>query len=403
MTFHRRIVLGVATLALSSCGPVDDATADPFDPAKLPQLQTSEVIRLGGYDERPAFTFASIPAAAVLSDQQVALVERQANEIRVFDLNGDHVRTFGGSGDGPGEFKFLSALQPLSGDRLIAWGFQGKRISLFDFDGTHIRSSTIPIAGMAGLWTNFVGAFPDGSVVLRSDPSEMALRNEPDGFRREPTHFLRYTHGEARPDTLCTVLGPEKYLYHQDQSWGLEDRLFDRQVAGAVVDEAVLCGTTDHVDLRRVSPSGAELPRLEHPRPARAISDSEVEQERARLLAEMKERREQRTRAGRIVIGATASGSSVQEDRRATTEAFDTRPAYKSVRTGSDGGLWIEDYPAPGDSHIRWIQLDGDRPVGWLEVDVGETVLGFGHGLLLKRVKDDLGVESVVVMRVSGQ
>ena len=394
---------GAVLLGLTLCAAerVSGQAADPFDPAKLPALQTSEVVRLGGYDERPAFTFSSVPAGAVLSEQQIALVDRQSNQVRLFDLSGNHLRSFGGSGDGPGEFKFLSAIQPLPGGRLVAWDFQTKRISVFDPDGAHLRTMTVRVQPMALAWTQFVGAFPDGSVVLRSDPSVMALRNEPDGYRRESTDFLRYSPDQDRPDTLCAVQGPEKYLYHQDRSWDLEDRLFEREVVGAVMGDTLLCGSTASLDLRRVSMSDPELSNLAYDRPARGVSDAEVEQERKRLIDQAKARQERRGRAMAQALGAFAGGGSVELDRLSRKEAYETRPAFRSIRAGSDGELWIEDYPSPTDSQVRWILLVEGEPVGWLEVGAQETVLAFGHGLLLKRVQDELDVQSVVVQHVA--
>ena len=395
----RRVLL--ISLALCSPDRASGQAADPFDAATLPRIQTADLLRLGGYDDRPAFTFSSVPAGAVLSDQEVALVDRQANEVRVFDLRGNHVRTFGGRGDGPGEFKFLSALQPLPDHHLAAWDLETKRVTVFDSDGRHIRTMTIQGSPMALGWTEFVGAFPDESVVLRSDPSVMALRNEPDGYRSESTSFVRYFHGEDRPDTLCVLQGPEKYLYHEGRSWDLEDRLFEREVVGAVVDDALLCGTTDRLDLRRVSMSGAEGLHLAFDRPDRAIWDAEVELERERLIKEAKERQERRARAMAQALGASAGSGSVELDRLSKKQAYPTRPAFRSIRAGSDEALWVEDYPSPADSHVRWILLRGGVPVGWLETGADETVLGFGHGLMLKRVQDELGVQTVVVQRVT--
>lgn len=140
-------------MAMGVAGRAAAQADDPFDPGGIPRLETSEVVRFGGYDDRPAFTFSSVEAAAVLSGRLVAVVDGQANEVREFDLAGNHVRSFGGRGDGPGEFKFLSAIQPLPGGELAAWDFQTKRVSVFGPDGAHLHTMTVHVQPKALLST----------------------------------------------------------------------------------------------------------------------------------------------------------------------------------------------------------------------------------------------------------
>jgi len=248
------------------------------------------------------------------------------------------------------------------------------------------------------LWTQFVGAFSDGSVVVRSDPSVAAMRDEPDGYRREPTYFIRYSSSDGHPDTLAAVLGPEKYLYHEGRTWDLEDRLFERAVVGVVIGNTLVCGNTADFNLRRISASGTELPVLAFERPARRVSEDEVAQERQRLTEDLKERQE-RMPGGKS--GILAAGMSVELDRLSKKAAYETRPAFRSMRAGSDGELWVEDYPSPTSREVRWILVVGVNPTGWLEVGVDETVLAFGHGLLVERVKDQLDIETVIIKRVT--
>lgn len=375
-------------------------TLDPLSPDVLPRLQVAEVLRLDAYDDRDAFVFSSIPAAAVLSDDEIALVDRMTNEIRVFGLDGTHVRTFASEGDGPGEFRYLTELRPLHNDRLMAWGFERKRLSVFEADGSHVRTLSIQIAPGAFLWTDFVGAFEDGSFVLRSDPSVMAMRHEPDGYRRDPTHFIHHTADGEVGDTLCTVQGPGRRLYHEGSRWGLEERLFEREVVGATVEDVLLCGTTEEVDLRRVSVAGVELSKIALTRPRRGVSTAEIGSERVRLTAEEEARQERLRRALPEGFGPGFADASRELERIAVRESYATRPAFQSVMVGSDGDLWVQDYPSPEARGTQWVLFDGDRPIGWLEVGRGETVLAFGHGLMVKRLEDDLGVQTAVVMRV---
>ena len=66
-----------------------------------------------------------------------------SNELRVFDALGNHVTTWGGRGEGPGEFSGLSQVHRWPGDSLIALYSQGRRLSVFDSEGNYGRAFTL--------------------------------------------------------------------------------------------------------------------------------------------------------------------------------------------------------------------------------------------------------------------
>lgn len=402
MQLSRHVVLlGVVGLhTLASPAPIDSQATDPFDPAIHPKLSTTELTRIGGYDERPAYTFSRITAGAVLSTQEIALVDRLGRDIRVFDLAGNHLRSFGGEGQGPGEFMYLSALQTLAGDRLMAWDRQAKRFSVFTHDGVHVSTATLSRSDIGILWADFAGAFPDGTVVLRHRPNEMALRGEPAGRRIDPTMFVRYSDDGRVMDTLSVVPGPEKYLYHENGQWGLTDRLFERSVVGVILGDHLIDGETSAIALRRTTADGDEAAPLVYQRLPRPVSKAEVEAERDRRIEAVKAAEERRSRAGANALGVSISFADGRLRRLANMEAYSDLPAFRSIAVGSDGLLWIEDYPSPFDQNSRWFMLRDDRILGWIELSQGERFLAAGEGLVLKLLVDEVGVESVVVLRV---
>ena len=64
-------------------------------------LSGAPVVAIGG-DGTPATEFLRIRATFRLRDGLIAVVNTGSNEIRVFDAQGKHVRTFGRTGRGPG-------------------------------------------------------------------------------------------------------------------------------------------------------------------------------------------------------------------------------------------------------------------------------------------------------------
>lgn len=389
------------SLLLAVSGTVAAQGLDPLNGDRVPRLEVSELTRIGGYDERPAYSFSLISAGAVLSEEEVALVDRHSGEIRVFDVDGLHLRTFGREGEGPGEFRFLRALHPLPDNRLVGWDFQAKRVSVFASDGELRHTSSVAISGTMFLWADFVGAFPDGSFVLRMDPNEMALRNEPTGYRTEPTSFVHYSARGEQLETLCVVAGPEKYLYHEGRYWGLEDRLLEREVVGAVVGDTLHCGWTESLDLLRVTSRGDSLPSLSQIRPKVAVTTAEVESIRRREAGRIVEAQARRTRALSGAPFAPPDRSAARLERLAKKEAYATRPAFRSLLAGVDGALWVEDYGSPDDTAVQWVRFDETGVSARLEVPAQQTVLAIGRTTLLMRSEDEWGVQTVMVMRIT--
>ena len=74
-----------------------------------------------------------------VDENRIYLMDNSLKQILIFSLEGEFVRAFGRSGEGPGEFRFLYTMDVK--DNLIACFDQGnRRMTLFDTSGVFIRS-----------------------------------------------------------------------------------------------------------------------------------------------------------------------------------------------------------------------------------------------------------------------
>ncbi len=83
----------------------------------------------GGPDE-----FGGVSAVALGPNGDVFVADSRNSEIRVFGLDGEHRRTFGREGEGPGEFRSVYSLAWV-GDRLLTFDPQLGRIGAFSAQG----------------------------------------------------------------------------------------------------------------------------------------------------------------------------------------------------------------------------------------------------------------------------
>jgi hypothetical protein len=70
----------------------------------------------------------------------IYICDLQDLKIKVFDQNGNMVRTIGQKGGGPGEFQNIGEIALLPDDRLLVLDWESNRISLFDTEGRFINS-----------------------------------------------------------------------------------------------------------------------------------------------------------------------------------------------------------------------------------------------------------------------
>ncbi len=156
-TIRRSPLSGLLVCAVAGCGGAPDdrpavtvtdsagiAMVTNHGPAwaagegwRLPELP---VFDLGSYDAEGPESFEYVAGARRLSSGVIVVADGGARELRFFDEAGDHIRTVGRKGSGPGEFESLRFLELWRGDSLIVHDGRGRPISLFDSSGMFGRS-----------------------------------------------------------------------------------------------------------------------------------------------------------------------------------------------------------------------------------------------------------------------
>ena len=99
------------------------------------RLESSPGIEIGVVDGEAAYQFDRIIGATTLSDGRIVVADMGSSQVRVFDESGRHVKSIGGAGDGPGEFRQITGLQRLADDGLAVEN-QQHRVQIFGPDGT---------------------------------------------------------------------------------------------------------------------------------------------------------------------------------------------------------------------------------------------------------------------------
>ena len=121
---------------------VESYSAAGFDEPWI--LSEEPLLRIGKDRDEDPYLFGTIMGAARLGDGSVVVLDNLSKEIRRFDAHGQHMVTFGGEGDGPGEFRSALGMQRFA-DTLMVMDRDGT-VARFDPSGRLLNE--IPAQGL---------------------------------------------------------------------------------------------------------------------------------------------------------------------------------------------------------------------------------------------------------------
>lgn len=132
-------------------------------------------------DGEPAYLFEEVRALARDAEERIYVADSGPREVRVFDQRGIHVYSFGGRGEGPGEFR-ISLLCGLAFDpdgRL--WVNQTVSFEIFRVGAAradHLESFVVRDGATNGICGNPMFVGPTGITVPRRGPSIVGAKDE---------------------------------------------------------------------------------------------------------------------------------------------------------------------------------------------------------------------------------
>jgi DNA-binding beta-propeller fold protein YncE len=120
-----------------------------------------------------SYVFGRIVDVTIGPDEHIYVLDAQAQEVRVFDIQGSHVRTIGGAGQGPGELAFPYALAFDESGRLWVADSGNRRFTAFSHTGDLIATYRSPIRG--GLSTGQMRLNSQGNLLDRDFVAGLGL------------------------------------------------------------------------------------------------------------------------------------------------------------------------------------------------------------------------------------
>ena len=340
------------------------------------RIAATPVLSIGAFEGDPAYELYQVMDATKLPDGRIVVANAGSGELRAFDGSGTHLATWGGRGEGPGEFG--EVLAPFSvehwpGDSIAASDPFARRLTIFDAQGEPGRTIVPEEA-----YYRLIGVQPNGRVFLSTMAQFMVGTVGTGMVRRELEYAIATPEGSVQT-ALGAYPGSEQYIIDDDRGMRVYPQLFAHSALAGIWGDLILLGANDLYEIRAYATDGAlaRIVRREHDvrSPTRADLDHHLaqryadntEQERAEALALLSD--------------------------MPLLEAF---PAFGRVMTDSRDYLWVEEYQLPGEPAPAWTVFDAEgRVLGLMELPADVRLFEIGEDYILGSVSDDLGIESV--------
>ena len=154
-----RDTLPSGTVLVTNVPPAEITPAEA-----APTWTLVEELRVGTVEGDGPDAFAYLKGLVVLDGGGFAVLESQAQELRVFGPDGTHIATHGRQGEGPGEFADANGLMRDGSGRLWIPDTRNGRMSVFDPEAGFVESFPFTDANFHWIWN---GAMVDGRRIYR--------------------------------------------------------------------------------------------------------------------------------------------------------------------------------------------------------------------------------------------
>lgn len=353
----------------------------------------SEELRIGTMDGDPSYQFGQISGIAPLPDGRIVVMDQQAQELRIFGPTGEHVRTVGGPGSGPGEFALGAGPVLIGlGDTLYVPDVTNRRVNRYTPEGEPLGSFSLDFAEAIPLsWQD------DGHGRIVSQLRPLTLPGQPP--RDSMDVFVARGAGGVVSDTLLTAPSGRTVSF---AGGGPSFRFFSAEPVWALAGESgFVFAVNDRYSISVYGPDGAVRRIIRRPFERRPVTEEDQTLLTERLVDMWKE------------FGV--SGPQLEGLRQSIGFA-EFYPAFASIRGGPEGTVWVQGLQTPsalspeererfnpqlGFGASTWDVFGADgRYLGRMDMPTGFQPLRFEGDRVFGILRDELEVQHVLVLRL---
>lgn len=198
---------GAAVVQDSAGITLVDHSAAGFAAAPNWALGANPVAVIGGEADDGAVDLSNSQLGTMLADGRVLAMSMQPPQLYIFNADGTLQGTLGRGGEGPGEYRFLSALMVLGADSIAGYDLMNRRALIFDAGGTAHDPIQFPLSA-SPIPPLLSGRLTDGTWFFQSFNPMAEPPAGTTGVYRNDAPVLTWRTGSDHYDTVFTTLGP---------------------------------------------------------------------------------------------------------------------------------------------------------------------------------------------------
>jgi len=321
-------------------------------------------LRIGQEAEGP-YQFGALWTGLLLEDGRVVVAEGLAQELRVFDSAGRHLKTLGGRGSGPGEFRSLVNVFDYGDDSIAAFDQRLYRTTVFSLSSGDSRALENPIPGNYQLF----GVLEDGPFLL-FNPGQY----NPDlhqGLQWDSTDIVAMHRFDGSSEVIARLPVLERMIGPGAARELLVPAHMSIQAAGK---DGFYWAMSDRYEIKLYGDGGNVRRILRREVEPRRVTPTMIEEYEANFLDRVRRTQgEEAVASQRTILQEASIGASV--------------PLFGVAFVDGDQRLWVAETTFPTSQEVprRWSVFSregiwmGDlkAPDGlWIVDSRGDTVLG---------------------------
>ncbi len=341
-------------------------------------LASQPAVQIGAVDGDSIYQFFRIRGAVRLPNGTIVVADGGSSRIRFFDSRGTFLFATGGSGSGPGEYRYIGSIQRFRRDSLFVYDLPLRRISILDESGRYGRSVTLQQPGFAPIDNVF--PLPDGrfGATVGWSSQDVPPSVGP-GLHRITAPILAFSRDGATVDTVHTFPGQEISLTMDGDRPSYAQPPFSHTLAVHPDGNQLLVGLGDSYEVLVLDSAGAVKRILRGPTPDLTLKPSDVALFTNAILARMR------------------------PEARATAEAGwakmhlpERKPAFERILVDPERNIWLGPTEIYGEPLGPWIIFDGHgRLLGTLAVPAKFHIQDIGVDYVLGVWQNEADVEFI--------
>ena len=225
-----------------------------------------EELSIGEAERGEEYIFSQIRSIAVDEKERIYVLDTKEAHVKVFDKNGDYIKTMGRKGQGPGEMSLPFSICITTQNEIVVQDLNNRRIMFYSLDGSFIKSLSTAKIIIVGFNIDSRGNIIGIISITGPDKQVIELLK----FDSELNYL--YSFGSFFLPSRSSTFNPFMPEFH----WAVSK------------EDNVICGYPENYEFKLFNPEGKVIRKVIKDYKPIKITQEEIEETKKRLPGPMK-------------------------------------------------------------------------------------------------------------------